>query len=81
MIVLHYMRDHYEATGDKRVLEFLRRYFQFQVQALPSHTLRGDSRWAMARGGDNLEIVLWLYNQTGEILAVGPRKPACEADE
>jgi hypothetical protein len=66
MIVLHYMRDYYEATGDERVLEFLRSYFQFQLKTLPSHTLRNDSRWAMARGGDNLEIVLWLYNKTGE---------------
>ncbi len=66
MIVIHFMRDYYEATGDKRVPDFLQRYFRFQLETLPSHSLVSHSRWAKARGGDNLEIVLWLYNRTGE---------------
>jgi len=66
MIVLHYMRDYCEATGDKRVPEFLEKYFRFQLETLPSHPLIKDSKWAKARGGDNLEIVLWLYNRTGK---------------
>jgi len=65
MIVLHYMRDYYEATGDKRVPAFLARYFRFQLGALPQHPLIKDSKWAKARGGDNLDIVLWLYNLQG----------------
>ncbi len=66
MIVLHYMRDYYEATHDQRIPAFFEKYFRFQLAALPSHTLFNDSKWAKARGGDNLEIVLWLYNRTGE---------------
>jgi len=66
MIVLHYMRDYFGATGDERVPPFLEKYFRFQLETLPSHPLFKESRWAKARGGDNLEIVLWLYNRTGE---------------
>ena len=66
MIVIHYMRDYYEATRDKRIPAFLEKYFRFQLKTLPSHTLSADSKWAKARGGDNLDIVLWLYNLKGE---------------
>ena len=65
MIVLHYLRDYYEATGDNRVPTFMGKYFQFQLATLPNHTLVEDSKWAKARGGDNLDIVLWLYNLQG----------------
>ena len=66
MIALHYLRDYCEATGDDRVPAFFATYFRFQLETLPSHPLIKDSKWAKARGGDNLEIVLWLYNRTGE---------------
>ena len=66
MIVLHYMRDYYEATNDERVPAFLEKYFRFQLKTLPTHPLVKESGWAKARGGDNLEIVLWLYNRTGD---------------
>jgi len=66
MIVLHYMRDHYEATGDERIPPFMEKYFRFQLETLSSHPLDKESGWARARGGDNLEIVLWLYNRTGD---------------
>ncbi|MBP5319936.1 MAG: glycoside hydrolase family 127 protein [Kiritimatiellae bacterium] len=66
MIVLHYLRDVYEVTGDARIPDFMARYFAFQTTALPQHTLAQDSVWAKARGGDNLEIVLWLYELKGD---------------
>jgi hypothetical protein len=66
MIALHYLRDYCEATGDERIPPFLAKYFKFQLKTLPSHILFKDSKWAKARGGDNLEVVLWLYNRTGE---------------
>ena len=66
MIVLHYLRDYFEATGDERIPPFMEKYFRFELQTLPSHPLHKESGWAKARGGDNLEIVLWLYNRTGE---------------
>jgi hypothetical protein len=66
MIVLHYLRDYCEATADARVPPFFEKYFRFQLETLPAHPLMKDSKWAKARGGDNLEIVLWLHNRTGE---------------
>ena len=52
MIVMHYLRDVYEVTGDERIPPFLARYFDFQLKTLPQHTLAQDSVWAKARGGD-----------------------------
>lgn len=66
MIVLHYMRDYYTASNDQRVLDFLEKYFRFQLKTLPEHSLMKDSKWAQTRGGDNLEIVIWLYNLKGD---------------
>ena len=65
MIVIHYMRDYYDVSNDERVLDFLEKYFRFQLKTLPEHPLRRDSVWAQARGGDNLEIIIWLYNLKG----------------
>ncbi len=63
MVVAWYLRDHYEATGDERVLPFLTRYFRHQLEALPDRPLRD---WGRARAGDNLDVVLWTYNRTGD---------------
>lgn len=66
MIVLHLLRDWHDLTADSRIIPFLERYFDFQSATLPSRNLRSDSCWAMARGGDELEIVLWLHDLTGK---------------
>ncbi len=66
MIVLYYMRDFYEVTGDTRIIPFMEKYFDFQLNNLPSHSLESESGWAKARGGDNIDTVLWLYNETGD---------------
>ncbi|WP_197527583.1 beta-L-arabinofuranosidase domain-containing protein [Posidoniimonas polymericola] len=63
MVVLYYLRDYDEQTDDPRVLPFLTRYFQHQLAALPDRPLQD---WGRARAGDNIDIVLWTYNQTGD---------------
>lgn len=63
MVVLFYLRDHYEATGDSRVVPFLVRYFRYQLAELPKRPLRD---WGRARAGDNIDVVLWTYNRTGD---------------
>ncbi|MCQ2394959.1 MAG: hypothetical protein MJ249_11795, partial [Kiritimatiellae bacterium] len=60
MVVLHLMRDYFEGTGDERVLRFLERYFEFQRGALKEKPFGAESIWADQRGGDELEVVLWL---------------------
>ena len=68
MIVLWTLRDWCEATGDKRVVPFLERYFNFQRNAFAKgDTLSKDSPWAAARAGDEMDVLLWLYRKTGNI--------------
>jgi len=64
MIALHYLRDWCEATGDERVVPFMRKYFAYQAKRLPERTLQQDSAWACCRGGDELEVMMWLYDRT-----------------
>jgi hypothetical protein len=64
MLVLSCLQSLSEATGDKQVIPFLRRYFRFE-QSLPEEDLLPGS-WQKLRGGENLESVYWLYNRTGE---------------
>jgi hypothetical protein len=62
MVMLYALKDYYEATQDARVLPFLTRYFQFQADHLAATPLQ---EWGKSRAGDNIDIVLWLYNRTG----------------
>ena len=64
MIALHLIRDWGAATDDKRVEPFLRRYFAYQSRRIREKPLASDSPWAVARAGDELEVVLWLYDRT-----------------
>lgn len=64
MIALYALRTHYEATGDKRVIPFMLRYFRWQMTLPLDKFLPGS--WQKIRGGDNLDIIHWLYNVTGE---------------
>lgn len=64
MIMMYPLRTYYEATGDKRVLTLLTRYFAWQ------RTIQRDrflpASWQKWRGGENLDSIYWLYNRTGE---------------
>jgi DUF1680 family protein len=64
MVMLAAMRSFYEATGDRRVLSLMSRYFQFEFH-LAAEDLLPES-WQKLRGGENLESVYWLYDRTGE---------------
>ncbi len=63
MPMIYALKDFYEATNDSRVLPFLTNYFHFQANNLAAHPL---TEWAKARAGDNIDVILWLYNRTGE---------------
>lgn len=66
MVMLKILQQYYSATGDERVIDCLTRYFQYQLQELPNTPLDHLTLWANRRGGDNLMVVYWLYNITGD---------------
>lgn len=66
MVMLKIMQQYYSATGDKRVVDFMTRYFRYQLATLPSTPLGHWTFWAEYRAGDNLQAVYWLYNITGD---------------
>lgn len=66
MVMLKVMQQYYIATGDSRVISFLTRYFKYQLHELPSNPLGKWTFWGEQRGGDNLLVVYWLYNITGD---------------
>lgn len=66
MVMLKVMQQYYSATGDNRVIGFLTNYFKYQAQELPKNPLGKWTFWGEQRGGDNLMVVYWLYNITGD---------------
>jgi len=66
MVALKVLKQYYMATGDQRVIPFMTNYFRFQFKMLPKYPLDHWTYWGRQRAGDNLEIVYWLYNITGD---------------
>ncbi len=63
MVAMKALRLYFTATGDRRVLVLMDRFFKYQFAGLKDHPLK---EWAVARGGENMELALWLYNITGQ---------------
>ena len=66
MVMLKILQQHYEATNDQRVIPVLTRYFRYQLKTLPARPLDNWTFWGNQRGADNLMVVYWLYNITGD---------------
>lgn len=66
MVMLKVMQQYYSATKDERVITFMTNYFKYQLQELPNSPLGKWTFWGEQRGGDNLLVVYWLYNITGD---------------
>jgi hypothetical protein len=66
MVMLKVLKQYYMATRDKRVIPFMTKYFRYQLKMLPSKPLGHWTFWAEYRGTDNLMIVYWIYNITGD---------------
>lgn len=66
MVMLKVLQQYYSATGDQRVINLMTRYFKYQLKELPKTPLGHWSWWGSQRGGDNLLMVYWLYNITGD---------------
>ena len=66
MVMLKVLKQYYSATNDQRVIRMMTGYFKYQLKELPAKPLDNWTFWAKYRGGDNLMIVYWLYNITGD---------------
>lgn len=66
MVMLKILQQYYSATGDKRVITLMTNYFKYQLKELPKNPLDHWTFWARYRGGDNMMVVYWLYNITGD---------------
>ncbi|WP_303919043.1 beta-L-arabinofuranosidase domain-containing protein [Draconibacterium sediminis] len=66
MVMLKVLQQYYTATGDERVITLMTNYFRYQLKMLPENELGYVTYWANRRGGDNLAVVYWLYNITGD---------------
>lgn len=66
IVVLKVLQQYWSATGDERVIDFMRRYFRYQLATLPETPLGRWTFWAEYRACDNLNMVLWLYDVTKE---------------
>ncbi|QGY43684.1 hypothetical protein GM418_08445 [Maribellus comscasis] len=66
MVMLKVLQQYYMATGDERVISLMTNYFKYQLKMLPENELGYVTFWANRRGGDNLAVVYWLYNITGD---------------
>ena len=66
MVMLKVLQQYHSATGDTRVIDFFTRYFRYQLAELPKNPLGKWTYWGERRGGDNLMMVYWLYNITGD---------------
>lgn len=66
MVMLKVLQQYYTATKDERVISALTKYFKYQLKELPNRPLDHYTFWGNRRGGDNLMVIYWLYNLTGE---------------
>ncbi len=66
MVMLKVLQQYYTATNDERVIGLMTNYFKYQLETLPEKKLDYITYWAGRRGGDNLQVVYWLYNITGD---------------
>jgi hypothetical protein len=66
MVMLKVMQSYYKATQDEQVLDFMTKYFQYQLNHIKQKPLNHWTHWAKSRGGENLASIYWLYNYTGD---------------
>lgn len=66
MVMLKVMQQYYSASGDKRVISFMEKYFDYQKAALQKIGIGKWTEWATSRGHDNAMMAQWLYTLNGD---------------
>jgi DUF1680 family protein len=67
MVMLKVLQQHYSATGDRRVIPFMTRYFRYQYENLTDSTQLKNhyiELTANSRCEENIMSVYWLYSLT-----------------
>lgn len=64
MVMLKVMKQYYQATSDPRAIDFMKKYFQFQLSTLKNTPLGQWTEWATSRGTENVMMAQWLYQIT-----------------
>ncbi len=64
MVMLNCLQSYFEYTNDRRILDFMSKYFRFEASMPEADFL--PPFWQQQRAADNLASVYWLYNRTGE---------------
>ncbi|MGQ9563938.1 MAG: beta-L-arabinofuranosidase domain-containing protein [Thermogutta sp.] len=79
MIMLHVLQSYYEVTNDPRVIELMKRYYRWELTQPEEDFLL--PYWQKVRASDDLVIIYWLYNRTGEswLLELGEKINRCQA--
>jgi hypothetical protein len=62
-IMLFCLQDHYDVSGDQRVIDLMTKYLRYLTTVPEEAFLLG--YWPKMRGGDLLFSLHWLYNRTG----------------
>ena len=80
MLVLFTFQNYYECTHDRRVIDFMTKYFRYELSVPDEAYL--SSYWEDSRGGDNLYSIYWLYNITGDkfLLDLAEKTHRCTAN-
>lgn len=61
MVMLKAIRQYYSATQDPRVIPFMTKYFNYQLNSLKYCPIGKWTEWAESRGTENVMLVQWLY--------------------
>lgn len=59
-VMLKALTQYQEATGDKRVIPLMEKYFAYQSEHMAERPLK---EWAIFRWHDEVLTILWLYNR------------------
>jgi hypothetical protein len=62
--MMYAYRSYYDFSGDKRVLDLLTKFCHYELTLDDSKFFRGG--WGVSRNSDNMDMVYWLYNRTGD---------------
>ena len=62
--MMYAYRFYYDYSGDKRVLDLLTKFCHYELTLDDKKFFQGG--WGVSRNSDNMDMVYWLYNRTGD---------------